>query len=227
MIKKSLLDISQFNKKLRIKTYCLVVGAFISVFLISAFFNFRLGYTSTAIIQIILLITYSISILFALKGRYLELLSSIILYSSTIVLLSNITQFNKNDLGPYVGLIAILIVGYFLLRSKYSLLIYAAFTYLTFLCLIALDKVNLVLAISIKYQAVYLAIAIVTILNKHFDSIRDKNYDQSHKDLLDINKQFEAKILSEREAREESDKLNKVMVDRELKMIELKEKLKK
>lgn len=227
MNEKSLLDIHQFNKRLRIKTYCLVVGAFISVFLVAAFFNIRLGYTSTAIIQIVLSIAYFLSILIALKDKYLELLSSIILYTSTIVLLSNIVKFNKNDLGPYVGLIAILVVGYFLFQYKYSLLVYAAFTYLAFICLIAFDKVNLIYSISIKYQSVYLAISIVTIFNKHFDSIRDKNYDQSHKELLDINKQFEAKILSEREAREESDKLNKVMVDRELKMIELKEKLKK
>lgn len=221
------IDIDEFNKRLRIKTYCLVVSAFIVVFLVAAVFNFRLGYVETAVIQIILAVAYFISVLVALRGKYLETFSSIIMYSATIVLLGNILQFNKTDLGPYVGLIAILVVGYFLLRSKYSLLIYATLTYAAFLFITLLGKANMIFAISIKYQAVYIAIAIVTILNKHYDSIRIIKYNKSRNDLLDLNKQFEAKILSEKEAREESDKLNKVMIDRELKMIELKEKLKK
>lgn len=221
------IDINEFNKRLRIKTYCLVVVAFIMVFLVAAVFNFRLGYAKTAVIQIILAIAYFISVLVALRGKYLETLSSIIMYSATIVLLGNILQFNKNDLGPYVGLIAILVVGYFLLRSAYSLLIYATLTYAVFLFMTLLGKANMIFAISIKYQAVYIAIAIVTILNKHYDSIRYIKYNKSRNDLMDLNKQFEAKILSEKEAREESDKLNRLMVDRELKMIELKEELKK
>lgn len=227
MIDNNTLDINEFNKQLRIKTYCLVVVAFVLVFVVAAVFNFRSGYTAVAAVQIILAIIYIISILVALKGRYLEIFSNIIMYSAAIVLLGNILQFSKSDLGPYVGLIAILVVGYFLLRSMYSLLIYAVLTYAAFLIVTLLGRANLLFAVSIKYQAVYLAIAIVTVLNKYFDSVRDTKYEKSRNELLELNKQFEAKILSEREAKEESDKLNKVMVDRELKMIELKEKLKK
>ncbi len=227
MIGKNNLDINEFNKQLRIKTYRIVVAAFILVFVVAAAFNFRTGYTGVALVQIILSILYFISIIVARRGRYLEIFSNIIMYSAAIVLMDNILQFSKSDLGPYVGLIAILVVGYFLLRSIYSLLIYAILTYAAFLIVTLLGQANLIFAVSIKYQAVYFAIAIVTVVNKHFDSVRDANYEKSRNDLLELNKQFEAKIISEREAKEESDKLNRVMIGRELKMIELKEKLKK
>lgn len=89
--------------------------------------------------------------------------------------------------------------------------------------------VNLPLSLEdyFKYAVVYIAISVAFIINRRIDSSKTTEYSRIENEYSQVNKKLEMTLRSEQKALQEADRLNRLMVGRELKMIELKKRLKK
>lgn len=220
------LSLEEIDLQLRIKIFIAVSIAVNFTLLVYGVVNFRMGDYLIGVLQIVLVIVLSVICFLARKGKHIEIYSSLVLYTITAEMLYNMVKFGKTDLGPYVAIIGLVIVAYFITRLKWAILVYGALVYVCFLLLTIFKIVPLNNSVSIKFQAIYIALVAVAYINRIYDYRRMNKYIEATAQALELNKKLSETLKSERQSKEESEKLNKVMVDRELRMIELKEKLK-
>jgi hypothetical protein len=146
----------------------------LSVFLISialgvaALSNLKDQYITVTIIEFTAVAILFCTIPFAYKKHYLEFLGNAICYLVGFVLLFNATQIGGVDPGPYVGIIAMLIVCSLLTAKKYSFSLFASVIYVIFFMLTIFDQIGLATTVNIKFQVVYLVLTALIIMNKKY-----------------------------------------------------------
>ena len=142
----------------RAKSYIFSVTLIIIAFGVAAAANFKSQHIGVSIVEIFLIIFFIISIFLAAKKKHLEILGNIVNYLGGFVLLYNTTQIGGVDPGPYVGIIAFLIIASFITANKLSYYIFSAVIYAGFLSLTLMGLVGLNINVNIKFQVVYIII---------------------------------------------------------------------
>jgi hypothetical protein len=223
----------------RAKAYSISVLLIILALGTAAATNWKDQYVAVSTVEIIVILLLVFTIPLALKNKYLESFGNTASYLVGFMLLYNTTQIGGVDPGPYVGLIAMLIINSLLTIEKRSFFVYSAILYLGYLSLSLSGLVGLATTVDIKYQMVFIVLIVMIGLNKQYQEVQDNEMfvlaEQSQKMSKKANK---AAMLSSAEATEykeqkialeklngELARLNEVMVGRETKMIELKKKI--
>jgi hypothetical protein len=230
----------------RVKVFITTVVLTATTLFVASLANLSNQYIIGFQIQVALVVLLLFTIPFALKKKHLETLSNIVVYTIAITLLFNATQIGGTDPGPYIGLIALLIISGLLTVHKHSFVTYATIVYLLFLPLSIGGYVEIQTSVNIKFQAVYIVLVILIVMHKRYLDFQNKELfslsQRAHKEGLKANKkaevsQIEVKTQKQQKAelakqnrllaaqKKELAEVNKLMVGREEKMIELKKEI--
>ncbi len=209
----------------KLKTYALTVSLACIAFIVSAISNLQYESKTTIYFWIILTVLFLFSIILVYKYKLLEICSNVTLYLTSLVLFSNAINLFPDDQSALFAIVALSMLAYFLLRKKYSFLLYSIFNLVVFLVLILTQTISLPLSVASKFLITYIIVAVIIILNRKND-MEELEHTQKNKLELEKSKlELEKNIRKLEETKKETDKLNKLMVGREVKMIELKKQV--
>ncbi|PCI29869.1 hypothetical protein COB52_02100 [Candidatus Kaiserbacteria bacterium] len=213
----------------------------------AAITNFNSNNIPVAISEASLVVFLALTIFLAAKGKFVNTLGSIISYLGGFLLLFIITQITGADPSPYAGLVGLLLIVYVLAANRQFFAIHAAIMYLAFVSISIFGFVDLDTAVSIKFQMIYGALAAMIYIHKKYSDERGSELfkyaekaQQNAKTIedraflsaveMDQNKTKSVEVdKTNRELSLQKDKLekmNKLMMGRELKMVELKKEIK-
>jgi uncharacterized membrane protein len=231
----------------RTKAYVITILLTVIALFVAIFSNWQAGQTLISMIEIIVVVIFLLTIPVALKQKRLELLSNFVTGLLGLVLVFNTTQIGSTDPSPFAGLVALMIISALLTVNKYSFLFYTLITYVTFAVASLMGLVGLTTGMNIKFQIVYIVIALLLIMHKDYlDMQHHKLFElaqKTHEEAVDAKQSIE-KSSAELEAHQEEaaklqqqaemlhkqkhelSRLNELMTGREVKMVQLKKRIK-
>jgi K+-sensing histidine kinase KdpD len=233
----------KIRDKYRVKVYILSIFLTALALGTAVITNIKDQFIIGASIQIGLVIFLFLTIPIVLRKKHIESLSLFVMYLVSLTLLYNASQLGGTDPGPYIGLVALLTITSILTTKKYSFIVYSASIYILFLAMTLLGYANLAITANIKFQAVYVALFVIIMVNRKYLDIREKSIfslaEKTQKEAITINKKadslsLEADLLKTQKdqleeqnknlsfQKEKLEKTNHIMINREIRMAELK-----
>ncbi|MBT4385137.1 hypothetical protein HOD30_05335 [Candidatus Peregrinibacteria bacterium] len=223
----------------RSKTY--IASVFLIAFALgmAAITNYKDQYFVVTGVEFMVVLVLFMTVPLAAKKRNLELLGNFISYLVGIVLLFNATQIGGVDPGPYVGLVAMLIISSLMTVKKFSFLLYAIISYISFCALSIMGLIGLTTTVSIKYQVVYLVLIALIYMHKNYLSALSgelyKLAKKTHTEAMEIDKKanlsaeeakdYKKQKIELEEKNKQLEKLNDLMTGREVEMKRMKEEI--
>lgn len=215
------------NLDVKIKTYIIntiLVSATLGIFTIA---NWHYQNKLQLILQFGLSVFFMLTIIPVYRKKFIEFFSNIILYLTGFSTIFNATVICPEDQIPLVGLLTLQVPAYFLLKKKNSFIMYSSVIITAFVIAIMFNLIDLPVAVAVKFVVIYSALMIMIDINSSSDRLELEKAVQNEKKLKEIQADLQKNIKNLEDAKDRYEKLNNMMVGRELKMIELKEMLEK
>lgn len=223
-ITKKINDVEASKRKTTFVVSSLVV---VGVLLSASIINFITNNRVDGFLELFLSLLFLSNILVVRTKINLDILSSILLYLTAGMLLRIVSVSSEIEIGSFAGLLGLLVVAYFLFGSLKNLILFPSILLMVLCNLQISHSLPLTIDNFFKYLVVYVAISVALIINRKIENNKNTEYSRIETKYSEVNAELESTLRNEQKALEETDRLNKMMVGRELKMIELKKRLKK
>ncbi len=208
--------------------------------------NVLIGNMMSGGIELVSALLLLLSTFFVKKGTHIELWGNTVLYSFGVLLLYIATRTAVGDPGPYAGLVALLIIASYMTVHHISFFLYGACIGSLFAAMSYYAYLPITQGGSLKFLSVYIVIFVLVSIQRYFFAKHDKEMllyaEQMHeKGRVSIQKQQQredamvamkeqAKILEQKNAEleektKELEHINELMVGREMRMVELKQRI--
>ncbi len=239
-------DPKKFRDAYRTKVYIASVLLVVVPLLLVATVNWRNEYIAVSVVEFVMSAMLLLTIPLARKGKHLEIFGNLVSSLGGAVMLFNATHISGSDPGPYIGLFVFLICSAMLTVRLLSFYVYNVVVMVAFMVLLLAGRFDITAGGSIKFFLAYGAVVILFGFHKKYLDMQSQKMYQLAKELklegvgAEIEATQSSKLAAEykkqqqqlkeqnkklAQKQEELEKLNEVMIGRELKMAEMKEQI--
>lgn len=208
----------------QIKTKIYVINVLIASTALVGFIISNWQYQNKILIflQIGLVLFFLLTIIPVYKKKLIEFFSNLVLYLGAFSLIFNATLLFPDDQTPLVGLLSLLVPANYLLKRKYSFVIYSIAVIVSFIMVFILGLMYLPFSIIGKFLVVYISLLLIFVVNRNNELLELKKSINREIILKKTKLELQNNLKAMEKAKNELEKINRIMVNRELKMIELK-----